>query len=34
MMEISEIERKKELKEMKTTSETSGKMLNTTTFKS
>ena len=34
MMEISEIERKKELKEMRTTSETSGTVLNTPTFES
>ena len=34
MMEISEIERKKELKEMKTISQTSGKMSNTTIFES
>ena len=34
MVEISEAERKKELKEMRTTSETSGTMLNTPTFKS
>ena len=34
MVEINEAERKKELKAMKTTSETSGTMLNTPTFKS
>ena len=34
MVEINETERKKELKEMKTTSDTSGTMLNTPTFKS
>ena len=34
MLEINEAERKKEKKEMKTTSETSGKMLNAPTFKS
>ena len=35
MVEINETERKKkELKEMRTTSETSGTMLNTPTFKS
>ena len=34
MVEINETERKKELKEMKTTSETSGTMLNAPTFKS
>ena len=34
MVEINERERKKELKEMKTTSETSGTMLNTPTFES
>ena len=34
MVEINEAERKKELKEMKTTSETSGTMLNSTTFES
>ena len=37
MVEISETERKKknkELKEMRTTSETSGKMLNVPTFES
>ena len=34
MVEINEAERKKELKEMRTTSETSGTMLNTPTFKS
>ena len=33
MVEINETERKKELKEMKTTSETSGTMLNVPTFK-
>ena len=33
MVEINEPERKKELKEMKTTSETSGTMLNVPTFK-
>ena len=32
MVEINETERKKELKEMKTTSETSGTMLNAPTF--
>ena len=32
MVEINETERKKELKEMRTTSETSGTMLNTTVF--
>ena len=32
MVEINETERKKELKEMRTTSETSGTMLNTPTF--
>ena len=32
MVEINEAERKKELKEMRTTSETSGTMLNTPTF--
>ena len=34
MVEINEAERKKELKEMRTTSETSGTMLNAPTFKS
>ena len=34
MVEINEAERKKELKEMKTTSETSGTMLNAPTFES
>ena len=34
MLEINETERKKELKEMRTTSETSGTMLNTPTFES
>ena len=34
MVEINETERKKELKEMKTTSETSGTMLNAPTLKS
>ena len=34
MVEINNAERKKELKEMRTTSETSGTMLNTPTFKS
>ena len=34
MVEINEAERKKELKEIRTTSETSGSMLNTPTFKS
>jgi len=34
MAEINEAERKKELKAMKTTSETSGTMLSTPTFKS
>ena len=34
MVEISESERKKELKEMRTTSETSGMMLNAATFES
>ena len=34
MVEIKEAERKKELKEMRTISETSGTMLNTPTFKS
>jgi len=34
MVEINEAERKKELKEMRTTSETSGTMSNATTFKS
>ena len=34
MVEINEAERKKELKEMRTTSETSGTMLNAQTFKS
>ena len=34
MVEINEAEGKKELKEMKTTSETSGTMLNTPTFES
>ena len=33
MVEINETERKKELKEMRITSETSGTMLNTPTFK-
>ena len=32
MVEVNEAERKKELKEMRTTSETSGTMLNTLTF--
>ena len=34
MVEINEAERKKELKEMRTTPEISGTMLNATTFKS
>ena len=34
MVEINEAERKKELKEMRTTSETSGTMFNTPTFES
>ena len=34
MVEINESERKKELKEMRTISETSGTMLNSPTFKS
>ena len=34
MVEINETERKKELKEMRTASETSGTMLNTQTFES
>ena len=34
MVEINEAEKKKELKEMKTTSETSGTMLNAPTFES
>ena len=34
MVEINEAERKKELKEMRTTSETSGTMLNAPTFES
>ena len=34
MIEIKETEREKKLKEMRTTSETSGKMLNSPTFKS
>ena len=34
MVEISKAERKKELKEMRTTSETSGTMLNVPTFES
>ena len=34
MVEINNAERKKELKEMRTTSETSGTMLNTPTFES
>ena len=34
MVEVNETERKKELKEMRTTSETSGTMLNTPTFES
>ena len=34
MVEINESERKKELKEMRTTSETSGMMLNAATFES
>ena len=34
MVEISEAERKKELKEMRTTSEASGKMSNAPTFES
>ena len=34
MVGINEAEREKELKEMRTTSETSGTMLNTPTFKS
>ena len=34
MVEINEVERKKELKEMRTASETSGTMLNAPTFKS
>ena len=33
MVEIKETDRKKELKEMRTTSETSGTMVNTQTFK-
>ena len=34
MVEINEAERKKEFKEMRTISETSGTMLNTPTFES
>ena len=34
MVEVNEAERKKELKEMRTTSETSGTMLNAPTFES
>ena len=34
MAEINEIEKKKDIKEMRTTSETSGTMLNAPTFKS
>ena len=34
MVEINEAERKKEIKEMRTTSETSGTMLNAPTFES
>ena len=34
MVEVNEAERKKELKEMRTTSETSGTMLNTPTIES
>ena len=34
MVEINETERKKELKEMRTTSDTSGTMLNAPTFES
>ena len=34
MVDMKEAERKKELKEMRTTSETSGTMLNSTTFES
>ena len=34
MVEINETERKKELKEMRTTSETSGTILNASTFES
>ena len=34
MVEINETERKKQLKEMRTTSETSGTMLNAPTFES
>ena len=34
MIEINEAQRKKELKEMRTTTETSGTMLNTPTFES
>ena len=34
MVEISEAEREKELKEMRTNSETSGTVLNTPTFES
>ena len=34
MVQINEAERKKELKEMRTISETSGTMLNTPTFES
>ena len=34
MVEINEAEKKKELKEMRTTSETSGTMLNAPTFES
>ena len=34
MVEVNETERKKELKAMRTTSETSGTMLNTPTFES
>ena len=34
MVEVNEAERKKEIKEMRTTPETSGTMLNTPTFES
>ena len=34
MVEVNEAERKKEIKEMRTTSETSGTMLNAPTFES
>ena len=34
MVEVNEAERKKEIKEMRTTSETSGTILNTQTFES